>query len=147
MRDKSFSGRLAYLVLETMNRSILRSIVFLLGSSTTLAGVTYAANFALFSSNRRVSPVEVTFVEGILFIIAGILLFLGSGGINRASQQAALLVAAAGAISGDQIVGPSEILRRDAWKPEGFTFVGLVLTIAGILLIAVYFVSLYVLPR
>ena len=144
MCDENFYRQADHFVVENMNRKALRNILLLLSSSTLLASATHAANYALLYSNRRVSPTEAAFLEGILFIIVGILLFLGSGGINHASQQATLLAAAAGAISGNDVVSPSEILRRDAWKPKGSTFAGLVLIVAGLVLMAVYFVSLYV---
>ena len=52
-----------------------------------------------------------------------------------------MLAAAASAIS-KEIIGPSEIFRRDAWKPKGFIRLGLTLIITGIILLVIYFVSL-----
>jgi hypothetical protein len=39
-------------------------------------------------------------------------------------------------------IEPSEIFRRDAWKAKGFTRLGLILIMTGIILLALYFVSL-----
>jgi len=77
-----------------------------------------------------------------MLIILGALFLLGSGGINLASRKAALLAATAEAVSGKKMVGPSEIFRRDAWKPKGYTLFGLTLIIAGIILLLIYFISL-----
>ena len=74
-------------------------------------------------------------------IIVGVLLYLGSGGITRTSQRAAMLSATASAAGAD-VIGPAEIFRKDAWKPKGFVRLGLTLIIAGIILVIIYFVSL-----
>lgn len=126
-----------------MSRTFSRNIAYLVLASAAIVCATCVADLLLFSSSSRVSPTDATFLEGLFFIILGVLLFLGSGGINRASREATLLAAAASAISGDQVIGPSEILRRDAWKPTGFMFVGLVLIVAGAALVAIYFAALY----
>jgi hypothetical protein len=124
-----------------MNATVLRNISLLFAISVLLTLITCTLNFWLLSSDSRVTPTNVTFLEGVIFIILGILLFLGSGGINRASRQAALLVAAANAVAGEQVIGPSDIFRKDAWKPKGFTFWALVLIITGLILMGVYFAS------
>jgi hypothetical protein len=125
-----------------MNTVVLRNISLLFATSILLTLITYTLNFWLLSPNSRITPTNVTFLEGVIFITSGILLFIGSGGINRASRQAALLVATTNAVADEQVIGPSEIFRRDAWKPKGFTFWALALVIAGLMLICVYFASL-----
>ena len=82
-------------------------------------------------------------MEGIIFIILGVLFLLGSGGLSYGSVGAAVLAAKAKALGGD-VVGPSEVLRRDAWKPKGFVRLGLILIVAGIFLLVIYFMSFYV---
>jgi len=124
-----------------MNKKALRNIIFLISVSLVLTYATYIVNIWLFSSHPRVSPTDASFLEGIIFIIIGALFFLGSGGISRGSQRAAMLAAAASAI-GKEVIGPSEIFRRDAWKPKGFIRLGLTLIITGIILLVIYFVSL-----
>jgi hypothetical protein len=43
---------------------------------------------------------------------------------------------------GNDVIGPSEIFRRDAWKPKGFLRLGLTLIMTGIILLVIYFASL-----
>ena len=122
-----------------MNRKSLRNLTLLVIISLTIACATYVVDLWLFGSiYPRVSPKDASFLEGIISIPSGFLLFLGSGGISQGTQNAARLAAAADAISGEAI-GPSEVFRRDAWKPEGFTRAGLVLMIIGLFLLLIYF--------
>jgi len=121
-----------------MNRSILRNVTFLITVSLVLASVTYAVDIWLFSSHPYISLADIVFIEGIIFIIVGAVLFLGSGGISRASQRAAMLAATASAM-GKEVIGPTEIFRRDSWKPKGFIRLGLILIMTGVILLLVYF--------
>jgi len=111
------------------------NLVMLTSVSLLVALITYIINLWLFSSN------SVLFLEGLIFILGGILLLLGSGGINRFSQRTAVIAAATEAIYGKEQPKPSEIFRLDAWKPKGFTRLGLILIIAGILMLVFYFLS------
>jgi hypothetical protein len=70
----------------------------LISISLIVACAIYILNLWLLSSHPNFSPAEASFIEGLLSIIAGALFLLGSGGINRASQKAALLAATAEAI-------------------------------------------------
>ena len=128
---------------NSMNKYTLRNILLLIGASSILACATYILNLWLFSSNLEISSTDLTFWEAVIFILAGVLFLLGSGGITRRSQGAALLAATAEAIYGEQIIGPSEIYRRDAWKPKGLTRLGLTLIIGGIILLLMYSVLSY----
>lgn len=123
-----------------MNIITLRNILLLIVISLIVACVTYIFNLWLFSLHPRISPAEASFVEGLLYVFIGALLFLGSGGISRTTQKAAMLASAAKALSKNDVIGPSEIFRRDAWKPKGFTRLGLTLIMAGIILLILYFV-------
>jgi hypothetical protein len=123
----------------------LRKITPLIGASLVLACVAYFVNFWLFSSRSRISPIDALFFEGIMFIIIGALVCIGSGGLSRTSQRAAVMSALAGAV-GKDVIGPSEIFRRDAWRPKGFLRAGLVFILTGTILIIIYFVSLYTAP-
>jgi hypothetical protein len=125
-----------------MNTAILRNVSRLMIISVVIASATYAFNLWFFSSGSHLTATDAAFLEGIIFILMGVLFLLGSGGISRASRQAAMLAATANAVSGKQVIGPSEIFRRDSWKPKGFTFWALTLIIAGSILIAIYFASL-----
>ena len=88
-------------------------------------------------------PAAASFFEGILFVLFGALLLIGSGGISQNTMQAAMLASAPGG-TGEDIIGPSEIYRRDAWKPKGSIRFGLTLIIAGIVLLVIYFVSILI---
>jgi len=115
--------------------------VILTSTSLIVACAIYMIDLWLFSSHKPISPTDASFVEGMILVILGALLYLGSGGISRTSQKAAMLSAAASA-AGAEVIGPSEIFRRDAWKPNGFIRLGLILIITGIILLIIYFVSL-----
>jgi hypothetical protein len=77
-------------------------------------------------------------LEGIFFVLSGLLIFIGSGGISGKSLKAALLASAAKAISDKEVIGPSEIYRRDTWKPKGYTRLGLVLNLTGLFLLIIH---------
>ncbi|NWF86488.1 hypothetical protein HXY32_01520 [Candidatus Bathyarchaeota archaeon] len=124
-----------------MNKRILLNLALLIVVSLVLALIIFFVNLWLFSSHPEFTSEEISFLEGIVLIPSGILFLLGSGGINRASSAAALLAAATEAITGSKTVGPSEVYRRDAWKPRGFTRFGLVLIITGIILLIICFIS------
>lgn len=55
-----------------------------------------------------------------------------------------MLASAAKAISHKDVIGPSEIFRKDAWKPKGYVRFGLVLMGAGAFLLVIYFLSVYI---
>jgi len=118
-----------------MRQAVVNILTLAIGSLAVTI-VTYAINLQLFSSNSAL------FIEGIVSILAGILFLLGSGGINLWSQKAAILAAATEAISGKEQPKPSEIYKLDRWKPRGFTRLGLILIIAGILMLVLYFITL-----
>jgi hypothetical protein len=81
-----------------------------------------------------IPPSEISFLDGVLLILAGVAFLLGSGGISLNSRTAAIQAATANAMGSD-VVRPGEIMRRDAWKPKGHTSLGFVLLMAGIFLI------------
>lgn len=124
-----------------MNKKAFQYASLLIIVSLVLAFAIYICNLQLFSSNPRISPLEVTFLEGIFLIIVGVIFFIGSGGLSRATQKTAMLAAAAKVIT-DDVVGPSEIFKRDAWKPKGYTQFGLTLILTGIILLIIYCISL-----
>lgn len=110
--------------------------------SLTVTVVFYFVNVWFFSSKEYFSPTDAFFVEGMLFVICGLLLLLGRGGINLWSLKAAVLSALAEAVYNEDTVGPSEIMRKDRWKSRGFTRVALVLILTGVFMILVYFATL-----
>ena len=124
------------------NGNMLLNVVILSSISVLITIVTYFANIWLFSSYEYFSPTDAFFVEGLIFLLSGILLLLGRGGINLWSQRAAILSALAGAVFDEDTVGPSEIYRRDKWKPKGFIRIALILIFAGVFMIMVYFLTI-----
>jgi hypothetical protein len=76
-----------------------------------------------------------------MLLIIGILIFLGYGGLNIFTYRAAVLSSAASAISGKETVGPKEILKHDSWKPKGHLRLAIILAMIGIILLALYFVT------
>jgi hypothetical protein len=123
-------------------RSILLNTAILSCISALVVIAVYLLDIWLLSSNINLSPTDALFIEGIFFLIIGFLLLLGRGGISLTSRKAAILAASAGAISGRDTMGPDETLRRDAWKPKGFTRMALILILSGAFMIALYFLML-----
>jgi hypothetical protein len=124
------------------NAYTLLNLVVLSGISALITSIIYLADFLLLSTNEYFSPTDAMFIEGILCIVAGLLLLLGRGGIDLWSQRAAILSALAEAIYHRDTVGPSEELRRDKWKPQGFIRLALILILAGVIMILIYFLAL-----
>jgi len=126
---------------ENMNKFSVENAVILISASLIVACAIYIVNLWFFSANQSVSPTDASFIEGMLLVVLGALVYLGSGGISRTSHRAAMLSAAASA-AGAEVIGPAEIFRKDAWKPKGFIRLGLILIMTGIILLIIYFVSL-----
>lgn len=116
--------------------------MFLFGISFLITIIAYSVNLTVFSSNPNFSPTDILFIEGMCFLILGVLLLLGRGGINLWSQKAAILFSLADALFNEDTPGPRETLRRDAWKAKGFTRIALILIIAGVFMLVIYFLNL-----
>lgn len=123
-------------------KHILLNVTAYASVSSLIVVIVYFFNVLLLSSNEIISKTDALFVEGIIFLLLGFLLLLGRGGINLWSQKAALLSAAAEAVYGADTVGPAEIMRKNSWKSKGFIRAGLVLVIAGVFMLAIYFLTL-----
>lgn len=124
------------------NRNLLLNAVMFSGISILITIATYFVNIWLFSSNEYFSATDAFFFEGIIFLLSGLLLLLGRGGINLWSQKAAILSALAEAVYDEDTVGPAETLKKDRWKPKGFVRIALILISAGIFMILIYFLTL-----
>lgn len=95
-------------------------------------------------------PIHHMFLaEGIMFLLLGFLLLLGSGGINLWTISAILNSSIAdwiyGKESNKEHVRPSEILRVDRWQPKGLPHAGLICIFAGIIMILTYFHNFFIL--
>jgi len=123
-------------------RNILVNVVMFSSISLLITIATYFLNIWLFSSNEPFSPTDAFFFEGIVFLLSGLLLLLGRGGINLGSQKAAILSALVEAVYGEDAVGPDEMFKRDKWKPRGFIRIALILILAGVFMILTYFLTL-----
>lgn len=123
-------------------KKLLSNIMILSGIALLIVMGVYLVNVWLFSFIEYFSPTDAFFFEGIVFLLAGLLLLLGRGGINLWSIRAATLSALAGAVYDEDTVGPAEILRRDRWKPEGFIRIAFILIFAGVFMILIYFLTL-----
>lgn len=128
------------------NRNIMPNAVALSGISLLITIVTYLFNLWLFSSSEylrtRLSLNDALFIEGLVFALSGLLLLLGRGGISLWSVKAAILSATAEAVYDEDTMGPSEMFRRDRWKPRGFIRIGLILMLAGVFMFLIYFLTL-----
>jgi len=118
---------------------VLLNVAMYTGVSLVIVTVVYFFNVLLLYSNDVISPNDAFFVEGVMFLLIGFLLLLGRGGISLWNVKGAILAATAEALYGAETVGPSETLRRDAWKSKGFIRAGLILLLTGIFMIAIYF--------
>jgi hypothetical protein len=125
---------------EPMNTSPIKQIAILACVSLLAGVILYVLDIQFFPSQAYISPTDAAFVEGVLLVLSGLLIFIGSGGIGPASQKAAVLASGAKALSDKDVIGPSEIFRRDAWRPKGHTRLGIVLVFTGIFLLIIYFV-------
>ena len=125
-------------------RKIASGLLFLVGIAVIIMAVAYFVNIWLFSNFRYITPHEGFFVEGVFLLIFGILLLLGRGGINVWTLKAAILAAAAEAVYGHDTVGPNEAMRRDRWKPQGYTRFALLLLMTGLLMLATYFLGKFI---
>jgi len=157
-RGRLFIFDAASSYLRTVNKYSLRSVVLLIGASVPVALATYGVSFLLLqvylgalasdygtstSYSSTYQPTEILVFDAILLFLAGGALLLGSGGISRNTSRAAKIASVAKAF-GNETVGASEIMRRDAWKPKGHIRAGLTLVMAGIFLIILSFVLLYI---
>jgi hypothetical protein len=120
-------------------RTILLNVAAYSGISLLVLVAVYLVDVGFLSSYLRLSPLDTMSMEGVIFIILGLLFLLGRGGISRGSLSAAILSAKAKAIFEQDMPGPNEILRREAWRAQGFIRTALILVFSGALMIVVYF--------
>jgi len=123
-------------------RTVLLNVAVYSSVSLLVLGTVYLGDLLFLSSYLQLSALETLSMEGVMFIILGLLFLVGKGGINLGSLSAAMISAKAKAIFGGDIAGPNEVLRRDTWKAKGFTRTALVLLFSGLLMILVYFLTL-----
>jgi hypothetical protein len=134
-------------------RNVVLNLVVLLGLAGLIVAGTYVFN--LWVQTRYpmtwwgllpLTVLDMVFFEGVGFILLGLLLLVGSGGINRWTVETVFKSSIADWVYGregdEDRVKPSELFRADTWKPRGFPRVGLTLLLAGVLMGVIYFLSL-----
>jgi hypothetical protein len=125
-----------------MRRRAIANVAALTSVSLLITIAGHCVNVVVVSPYLGVSPMDALFLEGIGSLLVGALLLLGRGGLNYWSVKAAILAAAAAAVTGAETVGPREMLRKDSWKASGFLRLGVVLLLTGVLMLAGYFLTL-----
>jgi hypothetical protein len=118
----------------------LSSVTMLSCTSIVITIAFYFVNLWLFSSNEPPSPTDAFFVEGILFILIGLLFLFGRRGINLWTLKAAIL--SASAVYDEDTVSPDEIMMEEKWKQVGFARLAVLLILTGFLMILAYFLTL-----
>lgn len=102
-------------------RIILLNVAAYFGISLIVLVAVYLVDLWFLSSYLRLSPLDTLSIEGVMFIIIGLLFLVGKGGINQGSLSAAMIAARAKAMTKGDVVGPNEILQQDSWKANGYT--------------------------
>lgn len=120
-------------------------------SLVQLVTISLAASIAIYFLNYSLFPIlfpksalsrhDMLFLEGLMFVIVGVLIFLGYGGLNIFTYRATVLSSAASAISGKETVGPKEILEHNKWRAKGHLRLAIILALTGVILLTLYFVT------
>jgi len=122
-------------------KKVTAVLLTLSGTAIIITVVAFFVNVWLSSEFWHLTPADAFFIEGLLLLIFGVMLLLGRGGINLWTLKAAILAALAGAVYDQGTIGPSEVMRRDRWKPQGFTRLALLFIITGALMIGISLVA------
>ena len=125
-----------------MARRALGFIILLYFIEISAAVLVFTAlNFSILPHSIYFRTYDWFFLEGILCFVLSVLFALGRGGIDAYTRRSATIKALADAIYGKDYE-ISETFRKDKWRPEGFPNAALVLLIAGIALLIIYFLTL-----
>lgn len=98
-------------------------------------------NFFVLPTGLGIRAYDWFLFEGLLCLIFSVLFALGRGGIDAYTLRSASTAAATDAIYGTDY-SVTETFRKDKWKPQGFPKAALVLLVAGLFTLAVYFLTL-----
>jgi hypothetical protein len=125
-----------------MERRALAFIILLYFVGVCAVVLVFAAlNFFILPHSIFFRTYDWFFFEGILCFILSGLFALGRGGIDAYTARSARTEASADAIYGKDY-GISETFRKDKWRPEGFPKAALILLMAGIVLLIIYFLTI-----
>jgi hypothetical protein len=100
-----------------------------------------ALNFSVLRNSIYFRTYDWFFLEGILCFALSVLFALGRSGLDAYTHRSATTKALADAIYGKDYE-ISETFRKGKWRPEGFLKAALVLLIAGIATLIIYFLTL-----
>jgi hypothetical protein len=123
------------------SKLLLRLLLLLIIEVLTIVLVFALFDFFILPTGESIRVYDWFLFEGLFCIILSVLLALGRGGIDAYTLRSAATAAAADAIYGSEYQ-VSEVFRKDKWKPEGFPKAALVLLIAGIVMLVIYFLTL-----
>lgn len=120
---------------------LARLILLLIIEVSIVVLVFSALNLFIFPHNGSIRIYDWFLFEGIFCIVVSVLFALGRGGLDAYTLRSAATVAAADAIYGEEHK-VSEVFQKDRWKPQGFPKAALILLIAGVVMLVVYFLTL-----
>jgi hypothetical protein len=123
------------------NKIFLRAILFLFFEVLAIVFIFSAINFFVLPARGGIRVYDWFLFEGLFCIVLSVLFALGRGGIDAYTLRSAATAAVADAVYGTDY-GVSETFRKDKWKPEGFPKAALVLMVAGLVMLVVYFLTL-----
>jgi membrane protein implicated in regulation of membrane protease activity len=123
------------------NKAFARAILLYIIEVCTVVLVFAAVNLFILPHSIYFRAYDWFFFEGIFCFILSVLFALGRRGIDAYTSRSATAKALADAIYGKDYE-VSETFRKDKWRPEGFPKAALVLLIAGIVILMIYFLTL-----
>ncbi len=123
------------------NKALARIFFLLIIEVCAVVLVFAGINLFILPHNAFVTVYDWFFLEGIFCLILSILSALGRGGIDAYTLRSAETVALADAVYGKDYE-VSKTFRKAKWRPEGFPRAALVLLIAGIVMLMLYFLTL-----
>ena len=123
------------------DKILTRTVLLLFMEVGVIILVFAGLNFLVMPHTQDLRAFDWFLFEGILLIIISVLFALGRGGIDAYTLRSAATSAVADAVYGKDYQ-VSEVFRKDKWKPQSFPKAALVLLVAGIVMLIIYFVAL-----
>jgi len=123
------------------NKALARIFILLIIEVCAVVLIFTGINLFILPHNISVRVYDWFLFEGIFCLILSILFALGRGGIDAYTLRSAETAALADAVYGKDYE-ISKTFRKDKWRAEGFPKAALVLLIAGIVVLTLYFLTL-----
>lgn len=126
------------------------TFLVILGTSS-LVFLALFVNFYVLPSNsylrRRMweldlEPLQLTFFEGLILILTGILSLLGRRGVNAYTVRTVIYFYMRKVLYGEKMPKISEIFRRDLWLSTPSIRFGLSQEFAGMILLVIFFLTM-----